>query len=147
MTDENSQQIRPEAPAQELEAGADQNHNIVSRRRALMLGAVTASAIVSIKPALAQTAGSVLNCEIPVPGNHASGGYIAADGKIVSPDTPGAFAPAGRNFTGEEVKRAMNGRSLPGTSYDQSQAYVNYIRRLQSGQSGFTCYASLQMPR
>ena len=41
----------------------------------------------------------------------------------------------------------MNGRTLPGTSYDQSQAYVNYIRRLQAGQSGFTCYASLQMPR
>nr|WP_229956824.1 hypothetical protein [Parasphingorhabdus litoris] len=112
-----------------------------------MMGAVTASAVVSIKPALAQTAGSVLNCEIPVPGNHAAGGFIGPDGKIVPPDTPGAFPPAGRNFTGEEVKRAMNGRSLPGTSYDQSKAYVNYIRRLQSGQSGFTCYASLQMPR
>ncbi|HEY9092800.1 MAG TPA: hypothetical protein VIN76_14120 [Parasphingorhabdus sp.] len=111
------------------------------------MGAVTASAVISIKPALAQTAGSVLNCEIPVPGNHAAGGYIGADGKIVPPDTPGAFPPAGRHFTGEEVKRAMNGRSLPGTSYEQSKAYVNYIRRLQSGQSGFTCYASLQMPR
>ncbi len=124
-----------------------ENPSNVTRRRALMMGAVTASAVVSIKPALAQTAGSVLNCEIPVPGNHAAGGYIGPDGKIVSPDTPGAFPPAGRNFTGEEVKRAMNGRSLPGTSYDQSKAYVNYIRRLQSGQSGFTCYASLQMPR
>jgi hypothetical protein len=28
-----------------------------------------------------------------------------------------------------------------------AQAYANYIRRLQSGMSGFTCYASLQMPR
>ena len=116
-------------------------------RRAIMLGAAATSAVVSIKPALAQTAGSVLNCEIPVPGNHAGGGHIASDGKIVPPDTPGSFPPAGRDFTGEEVKRAMNGRSLPGTSYEQSQAYVNYIRRLQSGQSGFTCYASLQMPR
>lgn len=131
----------------EQSANADQNNGIVTRRRALMMGAVTASAVVSIKPALAQTAGSVLNCEIPVPGNHAGGGSIAPDGSIVSADTPGAFPPAGRNFTGEEVRRAMNGRTLPGTSYDQSQAYVNYIRRLQSGQSGFTCYASLQMPR
>jgi hypothetical protein len=24
---------------------------------------------------------------------------------------------------------------------------VNYIRRLQRGQGGFTCFASLQMPR
>ncbi len=125
----------------------DPKNGIVTRRRALMMGAVTASAVVSIKPALAQTAGSALNCEIPVPGKHAAGGYIAADGKIVTSDTPGAYPPAGRNFTGEEVRRAMNGRTLPGTSPDQSQAYVNYIRRLQSGQSGFTCYASLQMPR
>lgn len=112
-----------------------------------MMGAVTASAVISIKPALAQTAGSVLNCEIPVPDNNAMGGHIAADGKVVSADTPGAFPPAGRNFTGEEVRQAMNGRTLPGTSYEQSEAYVNYIRRLQAGQSGFTCYASLQMPR
>ena len=39
----------------------DQKNGIVTRRRALMMGAVTASAVVSIKPALAQTAGSVLN--------------------------------------------------------------------------------------
>ena len=57
----------------------DQKNGIVTRRRALMMGAVTASAVVSIKPALAQTAGSVLNCEIPVPGNHAAGGYIAPE--------------------------------------------------------------------
>ncbi len=129
------------------ESNDDPQSGIVTRRRALMMGAVTASAVVSIKPALAQTAGSVLNCEIPVPGPHATGGYIAADGKVVSPDTPGAFPPAGRNFTGEEMRKAMNGRTLPGTSYDQSRAYVNYVRRLQHGQSGFTCYASLQMPR
>jgi hypothetical protein len=131
----------------ESSANADLNAGIVTRRRALMMGAITASAVVSIKPALAQTAGSVLNCEIPVPDNSTMGGHIAADGTVVSADTPGAFPPAGRNFTGEEVREAMNGRTLPGTSYDQSQAYVNYIRRLQAGQSGFTCYASLQMPR
>ncbi|MEO9600971.1 hypothetical protein [Parasphingorhabdus sp.] len=125
----------------------DQKNGIVNRRRALMMGAVTASAVVSIKPALAQTVGSVMNCEIPVPGNHAAGGYIDARGSIVPPDTPGAFPASGRNFTGEEVRRAMQGRRLPGTSRRQSRAYVNYIRRLQSGQSGFTCYASLQMPR
>jgi hypothetical protein len=36
---------------------------------------------------------------------------------------------------------------LPGTDADSSRAYTNYIRRLQSGTSGFTCFASLQMPR
>lgn len=118
-----------------------------TRRRALMLGAVTASAIVSVRPALAQAAGSVLNCEIPVTGPHGTGMNIDAYGKLVARDTPGSFPATGQKFTGEQVKAALRGRSLPGTSYDQSQAYVNYIRRLQSGQSGFTCYASLQMPR
>jgi hypothetical protein len=58
-----------------------------------------------------------------------------------------SFPPAMRPYTGEEVKRAMKGGPLPGTTYDQKRAYLNYIRRLQGGQSGFTCYASLQMPR
>lgn len=116
-------------------------------RRALMLGAASASAIVSIKPALAQTAGSVLNCEIPVPDPGRAGSYIAADGSVVPAGTKGAFPPAGRPFRGEDVKQALGGANLPGTTYDQSRAYTNYIRRLQRGTSGFTCFASLQMPR
>ena len=116
----------------------------IVNRRALMLGAVGASAVLTIRPALAQTATSVLNCKIPVPAT--SGTYIAADGSLVPVGTPGAFAPASRAFTGKEVKAALSGSRLPGTSYSQSQAYMAYIRRLQYGQSGFTCYASLQMP-
>lgn len=119
---------------------------VVARRRALMLGAIATSAAFSIRPALAQAAGSVLNCEIPVP-ERGHGMFIDRDGKLVAADTPGAFPPSPRDFTGEEVRKALGGRSLPGTSPDQSRAYVNYIRRLQTGQSGFTCYASLQMPR
>jgi hypothetical protein len=41
----------------------------------------------------------------------------------------------------------INGMSPPGFDPSARQAYVNYIRRLQQGTSGFTCYASLQMPR
>lgn len=118
-----------------------------TRRRVLMLGAVGASAVVSIRPALAQTAGSVLNCEIPVPDPSRAGGFIAADGKVVAPGTKGAHAPAARPFKGEEVRRAMSGGNLPGTDHERSRAYMNYIRRLQRGMSGFTCFASLQMPR
>ena len=118
-----------------------------TRRRALMLGAAGVATVVSVRPALAQTAGSVLNCEIPVPGPHGTGMNIDATGKLVAPDTPGSFVATGQKFSGEEVKRALSGQTLPGTSYEQSQAYVNYIRRLQAGQSGFTCFASLQMPR
>ena len=127
--------------------GTGTNNGVRTTRRALMLGAVAASAVVSVRPALAQAAGSIINCEIPVPGPHGAGKNIDAYGKLVAPDTPGSFAATGQKYTGEQVKAALGGRSLPGTSYDQSQAYVNYIRRLQSGQSGFTCYASLQMSR
>ncbi|WP_420144199.1 hypothetical protein [Sphingobium sp.] len=118
-----------------------------SRRQLLMGGAVAASAIVSIRPALANTAASVLNCTIPVPDQGRSGNFVAPNGQLVPSGTPGAFPGAGRPFTGEQVKQALRGRPLPGTSYDQNQAYLNYIRRLQRGTSGFTCYASLQMPR
>lgn len=130
------------------EAGISASGNM---RRKLLLGGglAAASAVVSIRPALANTAASVLNCQIPVPDPvKAQGQMISPDGKLVPNGTKGAFPASGRPFTGEEVKAALRGgRSLPGTSYDQNRAYLNYIRRLQTGSSGFTCYASLQMPR
>jgi hypothetical protein len=121
---------------------------VSNRRRLLMLGAISASAVVTIRPALAQTAGSVLNCQIQVPDPARAGNWISTEGKLVAPATPGAFPPAPRPLTGEEVRAALNSRSAyRGIEYDASQAYTNYIRRLQIGTSGFTCYASLQMPR
>jgi hypothetical protein len=119
-----------------------------SRRTVLALGAVAASTVVTVRPAFAQTAGSVLNCEIPVPSPDKVGNYIAADGSLVPAGTPGAFAPAPRPLTGEEVRVLMNHGPTPaGLDPDAAQAYLNYIRRLQAGTSGFTCFASLQMPR
>ena len=119
-----------------------------SRRTVLVLGAAAASTVVTIRPALAQTAGSVLNCTIPVPASQAAGSYIAPDGSLVAPGTPGAFPPAPRPLTGEEVKVMLRGGPSPaGMDSESAQAYANYIRRLQSGMSGFTCFASLQMPR
>lgn len=116
-------------------------------RRALMLGAVGASAVVSIRPALAQTAGSVAHCEIKVPEQARAGDWITADGKLVPAGTKGAFPPASQPFKGDEIRRALSGGQLPGTDAERSRAYVSYIRRLQRGQGGFTCFASLQMPR
>ncbi len=118
---------------------------IAARRQVLKLGAIGATAVVTVRPAMAQAAVSVLNCQIPVPQN--VGSYVAADGSVVPAGTPGAFPGTARPFTGEEVKAALQGGSLPHTSYDQSRAYLNYIRQLRAGQSGFTCFASIQMPR
>lgn len=146
MSDPKPEQDNAQAP----DAGAapdTQSLAVPTRRQLLMGGAVAASAIVSIRPALANTAASVLNCTIPVPDQGRAGNFIAPNGQLVPAGTPGAFPGTGRSFTGEQVKQALRGRPLPGTGYEQNQAYLNYIRRLQRGTSGFTCYASLQMPR
>ena len=121
---------------------------VPSRRAVLALGAAAASTVVTIRPALAQTAGSVMHCQIPIPTPQNSGSYIAADGQVVPAGTPGAYAPPSRPLTGEEAKALLNHGPTPaGVDPEAAQAYVNYIRRLQAGMSGFTCYASLQMPR
>ena len=120
---------------------------VPSRRTVLALGVVAASTVVTIRPALAQTAGSVLNCEIPVPGPQAAGSSIGPDGGPVAPGTPGAAPPLARPLTGEQAKALLQGSTPPGINQQSAQAYANYIRRLQAGMSGFTCYASLQMPR
>jgi hypothetical protein len=119
-----------------------------SRRQVLALGAAAASTVVTIRPALAQTAASVMNCQIPVPAPQNAGSYVAADGSLVPAGTAGAFPPAPRPLTGEEVKVMLRGGPAPaGIDSQSAQAYLNYVRRLQAGMSGFTCYASLQMPR
>lgn len=117
-----------------------------NRRRVLQLGALGFSAVITVRPALATTMASVVNCQIPVPDAARAGNLIASDGSLVPPGTPGAFAGPAAPLKGADVKRALAGGSLPGQDPAKSQAYMNYVRRLQHGQSGFTCYASLQMP-
>lgn len=116
------------------------------RRALLRLGGLGVAAVVTIRPAVAQAAASIVNCEIPVADAARRGAYIAADGSTVPAGTPGSFPGSPTPLRGQDVKAALNGRSFPNASYEQSQAWTNYIRRLQRGQSGFTCYASLQMP-
>jgi hypothetical protein len=119
---------------------------VASRRALLRLGALGGAAIVTIRPAVAQAATSVLTCQIPVPDPARAGQFIAADGQLVPPGTAGAFAPPGAPLKGQDVRNALRGANYPGKDAATSQAYTNYVRRLQHGQSGFTCFASLQMP-
>jgi hypothetical protein len=116
------------------------------RRALLRLGGLGVAAVITIRPAVAQAATSVMACTIPVPDPGRAGSYIAADGSVVPSGTAGAYPGASGPLRAADVKAALNGRSFPGTTSEQSQAWTNYIRRLQHGQSGFTCYASLQMP-
>ena len=55
------------------EAPATGDEAVPSRRKMLALGAVGVSAALTIRPAFAQTAVSVMNCQIPVPGAAAAG--------------------------------------------------------------------------
>lgn len=116
------------------------------RRQLVRLAGLGVAAVVTIRPAIAQAAASVLTCQIPVPDAGRTGGYIAPDGRVVPSGTAGAFPGAPAPLKGADVKAALQGRSFPGAVPEQSQAWTNYIRRLQRGQSGFTCYASLQTP-
>jgi hypothetical protein len=118
-----------------------------NRRRMLQLGVLGASAVVTIRPALAQTAASVMNCQIPIPDQAHASQFIAPNGDVVPAGTSGAFPPPPRPVTGEEAKLMIRGQTPPGFDPNATQAYTSYIRRLQQGVSGFTCYASIQMPR
>jgi len=117
-----------------------------SRRKVLMLGAAGAATVLSVRPALAQTVGSVLTCTIPVPDQAHAGQYIDPTGNMVAPGTANAFPGPALPIKGQDAKNALGGLTLPGTTTSQSQAYMAYVRKLQAGQSGFTCFASLQMP-
>lgn len=129
-------------------AGEPGGLGVPTRRTVLALGAVAASTVVTVRPALAQAAGSVLNCQIPVPAPQLGGQHIARDGSVVPAGTAGSVPGMSRPLTGEEVRAMLNtGTTPPGVNPEATQAYANYIRRLQAGMSGFTCYASLQMPR
>jgi len=133
-------------PQGQPEQAAVADAHATSRRQLLKLGAVAGTVVLTVRPGIAQAATSVITCQIPVPDPTRAGQAVAPDGTMVPKGTPGAFA-GGRTFSGEQVRGGLRGGNLPGASYEESQAYLNYVRRLQHGRSGFTCYASLMVPR
>ncbi|MBB5984896.1 hypothetical protein [Sphingobium lignivorans] len=141
-----SESNRPESPVQPAQVAGDGEAGATSRRQLLRLGAAAGTVVLTIQPGIAQAATSVLTCTIPVPDPARAGQAIAPDGTTVPRGTSGAF-PGGRSFTGEDVRSGLRGGNLPGTGYEEGQAYLNYIRRLRHGRSGFTCYASLMAAR
>ena len=88
----------------------------------LRLGGLGVAAVVTIRPAIAQAATSVLTCQIPVPDAARGGSHIAADGSTVPAGTAGAFPGSTRSLPARDVKAALNGGSFPGASPEQSQA-------------------------
>jgi hypothetical protein len=129
------------------EGAPDTPSERASSRRRLMLGAAAASAVVTIRPALAGPMASVAACQVPVPDPKlGTNKWIDPQGLVVDAGTPGAFRPPSRPLTGAQIQQALQGANFPGADFATSRAYLAYIRKLQSGMSGFTCYQSMQMP-
>lgn len=112
------------------------NRPAMPARRALILGAAATSAVLSVRPAMAQTATSVLNCQITVPTSQDGVVYVDQYGNIVDEHAPGATVLPPKTFSGQDI--------LEGKDRYGPRAYRDLIHRLQPGQSGFTCYASIQ---
>lgn len=115
-----------------------------SRRAILRLGAVAIPAVVTLKPAFA-AATSVMNCEIPMDK------WVDAYGEATTAGAEGSFAPPSRPYLGEEI-RSMSAPSMSladGNPMSQQafNAHVEYIKKMQRGSPGFTCFASIAARR
>ena len=104
-----------------------------TRRAVLRLGATAVPAVVTLKPAFAANS-SIMNCEIPMDK------WVDQFGKVQTANAQGAFPPPSRPYLGEEI-RTLSKPS--GVSQDAFNAHVEYIKNLQRGQQGFTCFASI----
>ncbi len=143
MREENEQ---PEAERPD-DAPGEPLKGLQSRRAMLRLGALGASAVVTIRPANAMAVSSAITCSIRVPQTTDTNKWIAANGTLVNKNTNGAFAPPASPIPGENVRNVLlYGGTLPGFSSAQSSAYMNYIKKLTVGKQGYTCYSSLQNP-
>jgi hypothetical protein len=128
----------------------DADHAILQNRRSMLrIGALSAAAIVTVRPGIAPAAvTSALTCGIPIPLAADAGKWVKKDGTIVNPNTANAWAFPSQPLKGEDVKNAIKyGTSIPGTVSNQTKGYLAYIdAKITAGKPGFTCYASLQSP-
>lgn len=115
-----------------------------SRRAVLRLGAVAVPAVVTLKPAFA-AATSVMNCQIPVDN------WVDAFGNVKAAGSADAFPPPVRPYLGEEIRTlsapsisTADGQPLTQQAFN---AHVEYIKKLQRGTPGFTCFASIAARR
>jgi hypothetical protein len=119
-----------------------------SRRNLLRLGALGGAAIVTVRPGIAQAAASALTCTIQVPDPARSTKWIRNDGSLVKANTKNSYPGPTSPLKAADIQNALNySTSYPGYDANASSAYTNYIKTLTQGTAGFTCYASIQVPR
>ncbi len=113
-----------------------------TRRAMLRLGAVAIPAALTVKPALAQTLTSTINCTIPIPDKITTNGDFKKDKgeKTYAPPTGGAY-------TGQQVKdyNPDLGTPIPvnAQSSDQFKAHYQYVTTNLNGRQGMTCFVSI----
>lgn len=121
--------------------GTHESMGATSRRTLLRLGAIAVPAVVTLKPAFAQTNTSIMTCEIPV------NQWVDDQGDIKAAGTEGAYAPPSRPYTGEEIRNedqpsitTTDGKELTSDAFN---AHIRYMNKMQRGTPGFTCFASI----
>ena len=97
---------------EKLETPATSTDAPTDRRQLLRLGGLGVAAVLTIRPAIAQAATSVLTCQIPVPDVGRTGSYIAADGSVVPTGTAGSFPGSPTPLKGEDVKARNSIRKI-----------------------------------
>jgi len=133
MTEKSKTELTSEEKDSGFEGGIKSDDAVPTRRKMLMMGAVGMTAVATVRPAMAQSAGSVLNCTITVPAQDEVG-YET----VIDPITNGPIQQEttttlpGATYSGEQIRRG----------YVPSH-HMRYIRSLKRGQSGFTCFASI----
>ena len=115
-----------------------------SRRAVLRLGAIAVPAVVTLKPAFAAST-SVMNCQIPMDK------WVDAYGNPTTAGAQNSFAPPARPYLGEEILtnsppsiNLADGNPLTEQAFN---AHVEYIKKMQHGSAGFTCFASIAARR
>jgi len=113
---------------------------VASRRTVLRLGAIAVPAVVTLKPAYAAVT-SVMACQIPMTN------WVDSQGNVKAANASGAFPPPSRAYKGEEILRLQrpnikmtNNQTLTQQAFN---AHVEYIKKMQRGTAGFTCWASI----
>lgn len=116
------------------------NAGVASRRTVLRLGAIAIPAVVTLKPAYAAVT-SVMTCQIPMTN------WVDSQGNIKAANSSGAFPPPSRAYQGEEILKLQrpnitmtNNQNLTQQAFN---AHVEYIKKMQRGTAGFTCWASI----
>ncbi len=144
------------------EAMSDQNsdNNVASRRQLLKLGALAAPAVITLNsaPAMAQAVSSTLMCEVPFPERGQErlcrdgatcypGGYVDGQGYVCGQDAEfkpsthggGSIDYAGQTFNGNQIVNQL----APNRFSNPQKAYYNYVKKLQQGEYGYSCFTSL----